>query len=138
MFRSLAIVESQLLAVSATKCTLKIIVSLAAGVTRHLYVCTAAQDVMLAIIAPTYHGGDIANEAVITLFFLQPSRLLLIVVGAKHQTIILFSNCALTERGAVVGCEGDVNLIGIPLASPADHMCPLAPKYSCCNLIVAL
>ena len=56
---------------------LKIIVSLAAGVARHLYVCTAALDVMLAIIAPTDQGGDIANEAVITLFFLQPFRLLL-------------------------------------------------------------
>ena len=77
MFRSLAIVESQLLAVSATECTLKIIVSLAAGVTRHLYVCTAALDLMLAIIAPTDQGGDIANEAVIALFFLQPFRLLL-------------------------------------------------------------
>ena len=72
MFRSLAIVESQLLAVSATECTLKIIVSL----TRRLYVCTAAQDLMLAIIAPTDQGGDIANEAVITLFFLQPFGLL--------------------------------------------------------------
>ena len=74
MFRSLAIVESQLLAVSATECTLKIIVSLAAGVTRHLYVCTAAQDLMLAIIAPTDQGGDIANDAVITLFFLNRCR----------------------------------------------------------------
>ena len=77
MFRSLAIVESQLLAVSATECTLKITVSIAAGVTRHLYVYTAAQDLMLAIIAPTDQGCDIANEAVITLFFLQPFRLLL-------------------------------------------------------------
>ena len=69
MFRSLVIVESQSFAVSATECTLKIIVSLAAGVTRRLYVCTAAQDLMLAIMAPTDQGGDIANEAVITLFF---------------------------------------------------------------------
>ena len=77
MFRSLAIVESQSLAVYAAECTLMIIGSLAAGVARHLYVCTAALDVMLAIIAPTDQGGDIANEAVITFFFLQPFRLLL-------------------------------------------------------------
>ena len=29
-----------------------------------------------------------------------------------------------------------VNLIRIPVALPADHMCPLAPNYSCCYLIV--
>ena len=76
MFRSLAIVESRLPAVLATECTLKIIVSLADGVTRHLSVCTVALDPMLAIIAPTDQRGDIANEVVIALFFLQPFRLL--------------------------------------------------------------
>ena len=71
MFRSLAIVESQLLAVYVTECTLKIIVSLAAGVARHLYVCTAALDLMLAIIAPTDQGGgEIANEVVTALSLL--------------------------------------------------------------------
>ena len=69
MFQSLVIVESQLLAVSATECTLPIIMSLAAGVARHLYVCTAAHDFMLAIIVPTDQGDDIANEVVIALFF---------------------------------------------------------------------
>ena len=77
MILYLAIAESQLLAVYAAECTLKIIVSLAADVTRHHYVCTAAHGLMIAIIAPTNQGGDIANEAVITLFFLQPFRLLL-------------------------------------------------------------
>ena len=69
MFRCLAIVERRLLAEFATECTLKIIVSLAAGATRHLCVYTIALDFMLAIIAPTDQGGDIANEVVITLSF---------------------------------------------------------------------
>ena len=62
MFRFLAIVKSQVFAVFATGCTPNIIVSLVAGVTRHLYVCTAAQDVKLVIIAPTDKCCDIAIE----------------------------------------------------------------------------
>ena len=34
--------------------------------------------------------------------------------------------------------RGGVNLIRIPFALPADHMCPLAPNYSRCYLIVVL
>ena len=62
-------VESQSFAMYAAECTLKIIVSLAAGLTRHLYIFTAALDFMLAIIAPADQGGDIATEVVITLSF---------------------------------------------------------------------
>ena len=50
--------------------TLEIIVSLAAGATRHLCVYTIALDLMLAIIAPTDQGGgEIANEVVTALSF---------------------------------------------------------------------
>ena len=43
--------------------------SLAAGGARHLFVYTIALDLMLAIIAPTDQGGDIANEVVTALSF---------------------------------------------------------------------
>ena len=58
--------------------TLEIIVSLAAGATRHLCVYTIALGFMLAITAPTDQGGgEIANEVVTRCFCLQPVRLLL-------------------------------------------------------------
>ena len=78
--QSLTIVKVRLVAVYAKGFTLEIIVSLAAGATRHLCVYTIALDFMLAITAPTNQsGGEIANEVVTALYFfcLQPFRLLL-------------------------------------------------------------
>ena len=78
MFRSLAIVESQLLAVYVRECALNIKVSLAAGVAKLLYVFTAALDFMFANSAQTDQGCEIANKVVTAMFFLlQPFRLLL-------------------------------------------------------------
>ena len=68
MFRCLAIVESQLLAVFAIGCTSKITVSLVAGVTKHMYVFTVARDLTVAVITSTDQCGYIAIDAVTTLF----------------------------------------------------------------------
>ena len=82
---------------------LEIIVSLAAGVTRRVYVCTAAQDFMLAIIAPTNQGGDIANYAVIAVFFLQPLRLLLNRYACEAPS---------DNRVQIVSYQGDEQRLG--------------------------
>ena len=68
MFRCLAIVESQLLAVFAIGCTSKITVSLVAGVTKHMYVFTVARDLTVAVITSTDQCGYIEVDAVTTLF----------------------------------------------------------------------